>query len=139
MISSKSHLLNYQYLQQANNTCTKLNYTVFSLSQHVDINLYPEGSPCSRFIRYTQRISVNLHQNCPSGFSVSTSSSNRTGLVDAHMSLPTPVMILARPCSPPCHMILTISCTTGLIMCKCTCPYSLLASPYSPPCMYRLH
>ena len=40
------NLLDYQYLQQTNNTCTKLNYTVFSLSQKVTLALYPEGSPC---------------------------------------------------------------------------------------------
>ena len=71
--TTKSHLLDYQYLQHTNNTCTKLNYTVFSLSQHVDINLYPEGSPCSRLNRYTQVISVNLHQTCPPGFDISCS------------------------------------------------------------------
>ena len=65
VISTKSHLLDYQYLQQTSNTCTKLNYTVFSLSQSVDIGLYPEGSPCSRFNRNTQGISVNLHHTCP--------------------------------------------------------------------------
>ena len=39
--TTKSHtvnLLDYQYLQQTKNTCTKLYYTVFSLSQHVNIN-----------------------------------------------------------------------------------------------------
>ena len=30
----------FQYLQEANNTCSKLNYTVFSLSQHVGIQLH---------------------------------------------------------------------------------------------------
>ena len=44
--TTKSHLLDYQYLQQTNNNCTKLNYTVFSLSQHEYIGLYPEVSPC---------------------------------------------------------------------------------------------
>ena len=53
VISTKSHLLDYQYLQQTSNTSTKLNYTVFSLPQSVDIGLYPEGSPCSRFNRNT--------------------------------------------------------------------------------------
>ena len=36
-----------QYLQQANSTCTKLNYTVFSLSQFPIIYLYAEDRPCS--------------------------------------------------------------------------------------------
>ena len=47
--SHPANLLNYQYLQQINNTCTKLNYTVFSLSREVVLVLHPEGSPCSRF------------------------------------------------------------------------------------------
>ena len=36
-----------QYLQQTNSICTKLNYTLFSLSPEVNIQLYPEDSPCS--------------------------------------------------------------------------------------------
>ena len=43
------NLLDYQYLQQTNNTCTKLNYTVFSLSQEVNIELHPEGSSCFKY------------------------------------------------------------------------------------------
>ena len=43
------NLLDYQYLQQANNTCTKLNYTVFSLSRKVKLKLNPEGSPCLKY------------------------------------------------------------------------------------------
>ena len=42
-------LLDYQYLQQANSTCTKLSYTVFSLSDSVTIELQAEGSLCSVF------------------------------------------------------------------------------------------
>ena len=37
-----------QYLQHTNNTCTKLNYTGFSLSPHVGIELHAEGSPCTK-------------------------------------------------------------------------------------------
>ena len=51
---------------------------------------------------------------------------NRTYHVDIHISLPTPDVILIRPCSPSCHMILIISCTTGVIMWTYTCPYPLL-------------
>ena len=59
------NLLDYQYLQQTNNTCTKLNCTVFSLSQMVRILLHPEGSPCSSGSLY---FSVKLNQTCPPGF-----------------------------------------------------------------------
>ena len=38
------HLPDSQRLQQTNNMCTKLNYTVLSLSQDVDIRLHAEGS-----------------------------------------------------------------------------------------------
>ena len=38
-----------QRLQQATNTCTKLNYTIFSLSRTVRIELHADGSPCSNF------------------------------------------------------------------------------------------
>ena len=51
---------------------------------------------------------------------------------------PPPDVILARPCSLPCHMILVISCTSGLVMCTCTRPYPspdvILARPCSLPC-----
>ena len=47
--SGPANLLDYQYLQQTNNPCTKLNYTVFSLSQKVIIKLHPEVSTsCSK-------------------------------------------------------------------------------------------
>ena len=71
--SNLVNLLDYQYLQQANNTCTKLNYTVFSLSQEVKIELYPEDSPCSKYFGRKMHISVNLNQTCPPGFNVSES------------------------------------------------------------------
>ena len=65
--------LDSQYwLQLANNTCTTFNYSVFSLSQSVAINLYPEGSPCSTSQDKLQ-IEVTLSQNCPPGFSISES------------------------------------------------------------------
>ena len=69
-----SHLPDSQHLQPANNTCTKLNYTVFSLSQYVVIELKPEDSPCSVFADIiATSITVPLHQNCPPGFSISES------------------------------------------------------------------
>ena len=65
-----------QYLQTASNTCTKLNYTVFSLSTPVMIDLHAEGNPCSKvdptyMTHYTLLISVDLIQNCPPGFNIS--------------------------------------------------------------------
>ena len=69
---SQGHLRDSQQLQPANNTCTKLKYTVLSLSQHVDIGLYAEGSPCSVLgVTNTLDMSVNLHQTCPPGFNIS--------------------------------------------------------------------
>ena len=63
-------LLDSQHLQQANNICTTLSYTVLSLSkiQQVNIRLYAAESPCSKFRDYTLEISVSLHQTCPPGF-----------------------------------------------------------------------
>ena len=69
-----AHLSDSQYLQQANNTCTKLNYTVFSLSQSVAIRLHADGSPCSVVLdTSTLYISVSLNQTCPPGFNLSES------------------------------------------------------------------
>ena len=54
--------------------CIKLNYTVLSLSQHVDIELHADGSPCSvdsatdTNILY---ITVSLNHTCPPGFNLS--------------------------------------------------------------------
>ena len=64
-----------QNLQQANNTCTKLTYTVLSLSQHVVIELNPVDSPCSVFGDTNTSLSVSVHllQNCPPGVSISKS------------------------------------------------------------------
>ena len=65
------NLLDHEYLQQTNNICTKLNYTVFALSQHVVLVLHPEGSPCSKYIDGKLYIAVNLNQTCPPGFNIS--------------------------------------------------------------------
>ena len=68
----KGHLPDSQHLQQANNTYTKLNYTVLSLPQTVYIVLHPDDSPCSSvFYPNTLYISVNLNQTCPPGFNLS--------------------------------------------------------------------
>ena len=68
-------LQDYQYLQQANSTCTQLKYTVLSRAQtqQVDIELFAEGSPCSKYYGYTLDVSVNLHQFCPPGLNFSES------------------------------------------------------------------
>ena len=64
------NLLDHQYLQQTKSTCTELNYTVFSLSQRVKIEMHPEGSPCY----YNSKLQywlVQLNQTCPPGFNIS--------------------------------------------------------------------
>ena len=64
-------ILDYQYLQQTRNTCTKLDYTVFSLSQEVKIELHPEGSPCLKYDSGLLKYLVKLNQTCPPGFNIS--------------------------------------------------------------------
>ena len=66
-------ILHSQYLQPANNTCTTLNYTVFSLDQNAAVELQPEGSPCSNFGKYALKIILQLNQVCPPGFNISES------------------------------------------------------------------
>ena len=69
-----AHLSDSQHFQQANNTCTKLNFTVFSLSPSVSIRLHADGSPCSVVLdTNTLYISVHLNQTCPPGFNLSES------------------------------------------------------------------
>ena len=70
--SHSVNLLDYQYLQQAHNACTKLNYTVISLSWKVQIQLHPEGSPCLRG-SWIFWVKLNLNQTCPPGFNISES------------------------------------------------------------------
>ena len=67
-------LVSSQYLQQASKFCTKLNYTVHSLSRFVGIAFHVEGNPCSSN-QYLKRptLSVYLHQTCPPGFNISES------------------------------------------------------------------
>ena len=64
-----SNLAASQYAQQIDtNTCAQLDYTVFSLSDSVMLELYGDG-PCSMSFSYTLNISLN--QNCPPGFNIS--------------------------------------------------------------------
>ena len=46
LILGPADLLASQYLQKVNNNCTKLNYTVRSLSRYVRIILRAESTPC---------------------------------------------------------------------------------------------
>ena len=73
--SNPGHLPNPQHLQQANNTCTKLNYKVLSLSGYVEISLHADDSPCSLVLaphsNTILHITVNLNWTCPPGFNIS--------------------------------------------------------------------
>jgi len=71
--SSPVHLLDNQYLQYTSNTCTKLYYNVFSLSQKMLIKLHPEGSPCSKYDYGSLYFLLTINQTCPPGFNISTS------------------------------------------------------------------
>ena len=67
-----------QYIQQVNNTCTKLNYTVFSLSEGMMIGLRADNSHnVESYQCYTRGyelyITVSLAQTCPPGFNISES------------------------------------------------------------------
>ena len=72
-ISYPGYLPDSQRLQQTNNTCTILNYTVFSLSPSVYIKLHAEDSPCLNLGDIYKIISVSLNQTCPPGFNLSES------------------------------------------------------------------
>ena len=72
--STLIQLTSYQYLQHTNNTCTKLTYTVFSLSRKVHIKLHPGGSSqCSKYGGSSLHILVTINQTCPPGFNISVS------------------------------------------------------------------
>ena len=69
--NDQANLLDYQYLQKMN-TCTKLNYTVFSLSRFVDIGLHAECGPCLKLGDVRKlTIKVTLNLTCPPGFHIS--------------------------------------------------------------------
>ena len=70
-IDRDANLIGSQYLQPVNNTCTTLNYTIFSLSDSVILSLYAE-IPCSTF-GYALNISLTINQTCPPGFNISES------------------------------------------------------------------
>ena len=70
------------YVQKVNRTCTKLNFTVFSLSQSMtvelraDNSLYVQSFQCFAY-EYMLVIRVNLTQTCPPGFNISESEKSR--------------------------------------------------------------
>ena len=64
-----TNLQGSQILQQANNTCTKLNYTVFSLFPRVNIELSAKNRQCDDNLLIT----VGVYQTCPPGFNFSES------------------------------------------------------------------
>ena len=59
-----------QYLQATLNVCTVLNYTVSTLVELVDLQLYADG-PCSTFSN-TLNLVLRIGQTCPPGFNLST-------------------------------------------------------------------
>ena len=66
-VINPGHLSDSQHL--LNNMCTKLNYTALSLSQHVNLELFAEGSPCSGdTITLSLGISVYINQTYLHGF-----------------------------------------------------------------------
>ena len=75
---STSDLLYSQYVQKVKRTCTKLNYTVFSLSPSVtvqlraDNSLYVQSYQCFTY-EHNLFIRVSLNQTCPPGFNISES------------------------------------------------------------------
>ena len=58
-----------QYSQATFNTCTILNYTLFSLLGNVELKLYADG-PCSTFGNELN-LTLNVNQTCPPGFKLS--------------------------------------------------------------------
>ena len=58
-----------QYAQATVNTCTTLNYTVFSLLGNVELKLYADG-PCSTF-GSELNLKLDVNQTCPPGFNLS--------------------------------------------------------------------
>ena len=71
VLLSGATLLSSQYTQYANNTCTALDYTVFSLSKSAVVELYADF-PCSTF-SYVLNVSLTINQTCPPGFIISES------------------------------------------------------------------
>jgi len=62
-------LLSSQYIQQISKTCTTRTYTVFSLMNRSQVELYADG-PCSTFGDILI-LKLNINQTCPPGFNIS--------------------------------------------------------------------
>ena len=60
-----------QHLQQTGNTCTKLNYTVLSLSNYTNKNLELYADDLCSTFSGTLIVDLNINQTCPPGFSLS--------------------------------------------------------------------
>ena len=73
IVKQGGRLQGFQYLQQANNTCTTLNYTVFSQAL-VSLALYAVG-PCSTFGKNLV-LDLYINRTCPPGFDLSESASS---------------------------------------------------------------
>jgi len=73
VISHTDHgnLLGFQYIQQANNYCTKLNYSLFSTSYKETLVLYADGL-CSTFGKKLV-LDLIVNHTCPPGFELSQS------------------------------------------------------------------
>ena len=71
--SGPTNILNYQYLQQTNNPCTKLNYTVFSLSWKVIMKVASRSTSCSKHTGGALYFLLTINQNCPPEFIISES------------------------------------------------------------------
>ena len=69
-----SHLNSIQYNQKTNTSCTTLNYTMFSPSNLVLLEMYADG-PCSTF-GDNLIVQLNINQTCPPGFNLSASESS---------------------------------------------------------------
>ena len=67
---SNGKLLDVQYRQQVNTTCTTLSYTVHSL-ETTKLELIADG-PCSTFSNKLS-ITLTMYQTCPPGFNISKS------------------------------------------------------------------
>ena len=74
IVKQGGRLQGFQYLQQANNTCTTLNYTVSSQAFFVSLALYAVG-PCSTFGKNLV-LELNINRTCPPGFILSASASS---------------------------------------------------------------
>ena len=65
----QAYLLDSQYIQKINSTCTKLNYTVHSLSHYVGISLHAVNTPClTHAFQLLPVFYFKLNLTCPPGF-----------------------------------------------------------------------